>query len=166
MGDTPQPSDMHHLAVSRLMDELLLVKAEELQHHPGAEREHVEQTGDVAVFKEAERLLQKHGASIFATALALLDGRHAELMSEREDAPSLLTGRSGYTCFLAYDPEHSIVEGEEAVRRILLAMLPRRAGEHAVGKIVKTSNGYVADVRRDWAAMLVNDIRTGRAAGP
>merc|ERR1712157_67840 len=70
--DTPQPSDMHHLAVSRLMDELLLVKAEELQHHPGAERENVEKTGDVAVFKEAERLLQKHGASIFATALALL----------------------------------------------------------------------------------------------
>eukprot|EP00929_Paragymnodinium_shiwhaense_P081019 TRINITY_DN42302_c0_g1_i1.p1 TRINITY_DN42302_c0_g1~~TRINITY_DN42302_c0_g1_i1.p1 ORF type:complete len:675 (-),score=114.55 TRINITY_DN42302_c0_g1_i1:315-2339(-) len=152
--EMPSTGDMHHLAVNRLLDELLAVQTEE---NDGSFEE------SSPVMAEASRLLDKHGPNIFATALAMLDGRHADVASDKSSAPSMLTGRKGYVCFLAYDPEHNIVNSEEEVRKILLSMLPMRAGQYdAIGKVIKTGTGYAMDVRRDWAAVLSNDIRVGR----
>eukprot|EP00928_Gymnodinium_smaydae_P070302 TRINITY_DN54164_c0_g1_i1.p1 TRINITY_DN54164_c0_g1~~TRINITY_DN54164_c0_g1_i1.p1 ORF type:complete len:641 (-),score=141.00 TRINITY_DN54164_c0_g1_i1:5-1717(-) len=151
---TPSPSDIHHAAVNRLLDDLLAVQPEEYE----------------PVLPHAEAVLEAQGPTALASALAVLDGRHADLTRLAKDRPSLLSGRPGYVCLLAQDPDHSIIENEESLRRLLRSLLPARAagedGEQALGRVARTSEGWAIDVAQRWAPGIISDVRTGRRDAP
>jgi len=146
----PAPEDVHHNAMNRLLDTLLTVQPEEFQ----------------PAMATAERLLEEQGPRVLATAMAVLDGRHADLNRASREAPSFLSGRRGFVCFSAHDPEHNIVESMETLRRIILSLLPKRAGDQAVGRVAQTRDGWAVDVASRWATLLADDLKSGRRTSP
>lgn len=74
------------------------------------------------VMEEASQLLEEQGPQALATAMAILDSRHADLQRAVRDRPSILSGRKGYICILANDPDHSIASTEGEARRIVAWM--------------------------------------------
>jgi len=148
--ETPDPNDMHHAAVTRLLEQLLMVEPKDFE----------------LMLPPAERLLKEQGPRVLATAMAVLDGRHADLEKVTRDKPSLLTGRRGFTCLLAYDPQHEVADSEADARRIVCELLPKHAGETSVGRCERTVEGWAVDVANRWAFPVVQDIRFCRITAP
>jgi len=160
MEATPGPGDLHHAAVSRILDDLLSVQEEEYAPFLG----------------DASQLLEQHGPQVLATSMAILDARHADLKRAGEEAPSLLSGRRGFVCLLVHDPQHDYVEGAADVRKVMASLLPPRAlqlfkgaapaAEAVIGKITRTADGWAIDVDQRFALGVVEDIRSGRKSSP
>lgn len=146
----PAPEDVHHAAVSRLLEELLSVQTE--QFGP--------------MMDDARRLLEELGPNVLATAMAVLNGRHADFARSIHESPSVMSGRSGYVCLLAHDPDHTTIPSEGDVRRVFCSLLQDRANDDAVGRIARTSLGWAADVEHRWALPLLDDLRTARRTAP
>ena len=70
------------------------------------------------VMEEASQLLEMEGPQVLATAMAILDSRHADLQRAVRDRPSILSGKKGYLCLLANDPDHTVATTEGEVQRI------------------------------------------------
>ncbi|CAE8602928.1 unnamed protein product, partial [Polarella glacialis] len=115
MDPAPGPMDIHHAAVSRLLEQLLSVQPEEYE----------------PFLDDAARLLEDQGPNVLATAMAVLDSRHTDLERASRDLPSLLTGKKGYVALLVNDPEQSIAKTEAEVQRVIGSLLPRSATELA-----------------------------------
>lgn len=115
---------------------------------------------------DAERLLKEHGPRVLATAMAVLDSRHAGLDRAARQAPSLLTGRKGYVCLLAYDPEHTAAPSPGDCGRIFSSLLGAKRSETAVGDVRRTAEGWAVDVEQRRALALMEDLRSGRQSAP
>ena len=96
MLPVPGPVDIHHASVSRVLEQIYSVQPEEYDQ----------------VITEATELLEQHGSQVLATAMAVLDSRHADLERAIRDRPSLLSGRRGYLCLVANDPDHTVASNE------------------------------------------------------
>lgn len=153
----PGPGDIHHAAVSRILDDLHGVKPEDYE----------------PFLSEAEQLLKERGSEVLATAMAVLDARHADLKRADKNAPSLLSGRQGFVCLLIHDPEHEKFDGAAQVRNSMMALLPKstvktmgseRAGQTFIGRAARSSDGWVVDVDQRFAGAIAEDVRTGRKA--
>lgn len=115
---------------------------------------------------DAERLLEEQGPHVLATAMAVLDSRHADIASAARDTPSMLTGLRGYTCLIAHDPEHTVADTAEETRQLLRSLLPKQAEERCIGKVVHVVGGWAFDISRRWGAMLTHGLRSGRISAP
>lgn len=69
--------------------------------------------------EDASKLLEMDGPQVLATAMAILDSRHADLQRAVCDRPSILSGKKGYLCILANDPDHTVATTEGEVQRIV-----------------------------------------------
>ncbi|CAJ1431629.1 unnamed protein product [Effrenium voratum] len=147
MLPVPGPMDIHHAAVSRLLEQLLSVQPEEYEQ----------------VMDEATRLLEERGPVVLATAMAVLDSRHADLQRSLKDRVSLLSGRKGYLCLLANDPEHRVATTEGEAMRLVGSILPKPA---VVGRVARVSGGWALDVEHHYAGKLVEDLRRGKVSAP
>eukprot|EP00435_Cladocopium_sp_Y103_P063581 s321_g25.t1 len=143
----PGPVNIHNASVSRLLDQIFSVQPEEYEQ----------------VMEEASQLLEEQGPQALATAMAILDSRHADLQRAVRDRPSILSGRKGYICILANDPDHSIATTEGEARRIVGSLLPKTA---MVGRVAKVKGGWALDVEHHHASRLVEDLRSGRQSAP
>eukprot|EP00933_Yihiella_yeosuensis_P060926 TRINITY_DN63729_c0_g1_i1.p1 TRINITY_DN63729_c0_g1~~TRINITY_DN63729_c0_g1_i1.p1 ORF type:complete len:676 (+),score=124.55 TRINITY_DN63729_c0_g1_i1:69-2030(+) len=150
MEAAPGPLDIHHAALSRLLEQILSVQPEE--YNP--------------FLADAERLLEDHGPQVLATALAVLDSRHADLLRANREVPSLLTGKKGYVTLLVHDSERIAASNEGEVMRIVGSLLPRQATELSIGRIVPVVGGWAIDVDQRFSGKLVEEIRSGRKSAP
>ncbi|CDJ53068.1 RNA helicase, putative [Eimeria brunetti] len=91
----------------------------------------------------AQRLQEKVGAQALATALLKLGGAtvHSTLGLPGSECRSVLSGRQGFVPLLLYDPAHA-----------------------AVGRIVKSVNGFVADVSTTYADHIVDKAKCREAS--
>ena len=69
--------------------------------------------------EEASQLLEEQGPQALATAMAILDSRHADLQRAVRDRPSILSGKKGYVCVLANDPDHTVATTEGEAQRMV-----------------------------------------------
>lgn len=150
MVKTPESGDLHHAAVSRLLDDLLVVQPEEYE----------------VLIPAAKQLLEERGPRVLATAMAILDGRHGDLERMAKQAPSLLTGKAGFVCLLAHDPDQSVASSPDVAQEILLSLLPKRRREGAVGRCVSVQGGWAFDVMEMYAIPLVEELRSGQKSAP
>ncbi|CEM29687.1 unnamed protein product [Vitrella brassicaformis CCMP3155] len=108
----------------------------------------------------AERLIKTHGAAPLANALALLDGGSVPLASGLP-APlrvSPLSGRRGFMPLALIDTNHTVLTNADRVRAVLQERMPvLKQKKAALGRIVKTANGYVFDVKYVYGAKLLHD---------
>lgn len=148
----PGCADMHGASVARLMDELLAVEPEE--YGP--------------VLKDAEKMLEEMGPRVLASAMAVLDGRHAALERAVRETPSLLSGARGYVCMIAHDPNHAAADNEGVFRRVILSLLTKRhaADDRSIGRVAKTTGGWAVDISRSCVTHLTDDLRSGRRTAP
>ncbi|CBZ54242.1 putative RNA helicase [Neospora caninum Liverpool] len=160
----PTEAQQQETAIARILYELLEVKEEHFR----------------PLLPRAEALIEAHGPSVFAAALAFLQGKHRAprlttepLGTEEDVCRSLLTGRKGFASVLVYDPAHQALDSTAAAARYLRARLPESARYDAVGLVCKSVNGYVGDVAVVYANQLVDDgdvfserKETGSWSGP
>lgn len=147
MLPVPGPMDIHHASVSRLLEQMFGVQPEEYEQ----------------VMAEASQLLNEHGSQVLATAMAVLDSRHADLQRAIRDRPSLLSGRKGYLCLVANDPDHTVATSEGEVQRIVGSLLPKQA---TIGRVARVKGGWALDVEHHHASRLIEDLRAGKCSAP
>ncbi|CAE7858214.1 unnamed protein product [Symbiodinium microadriaticum] len=143
----PGPLDVHHAAVSRLLEQLFGVQPEEYE----------------PLLEDAETLLDENGPAILASAMAVLDSRHADLQQALRDRPSIFSGRRGFVCLLANDPEHLVATTEGEVQRIVGSMMPKLA---KVGRVARVEGGWAVDVEHRHASGLIEALRSGSVQAP
>ncbi|KAL8449724.1 hypothetical protein Emed_002979 [Eimeria media] len=105
----------------------------------------------------ARRLHAKVGVHALATTLLKLGGTASLSLSasSNPDCQSVLTGRRGFAPLLLYDPTHQRLESSMDARRFLLSLLPCGASSEGVGRVVKSANGFVADVSITYADHVI-----------
>ncbi|CAE7720860.1 Ddx50 [Symbiodinium sp. CCMP2592] len=143
----PGPLDVHHAAVSRLLEQLFGVQPEEYD----------------PLLEDAETLLDENGPAILASAMAVLDSRHADLQQALRDRPSIFSGRRGFVCLLANDPEHLVATTEGEIQRIVGSMMPQLA---KVGRVARVEGGWAVDVEHRHASGLIEALRSGSVQAP
>eukprot|EP00438_Fugacium_kawagutii_P014409 Skav227029 [mRNA] locus=scaffold3580:10550:18343:- [translate_table: standard] len=144
----PGPVNIHNASVNRILEQMFSVPPEEYDE----------------VLAEATQLLEDKGAEALATAMAILDSRHADLQRALRDRPSVLSGRKGYVCLLANDPEHRVATTEGEAQRVVAqletrdamvgSMLPKTA---VLGRVARVSGGWAVDVQHHHASRLVEE---------
>eukprot|EP00434_Breviolum_minutum_P019650 symbB.v1.2.017331.t1/scaffold1345.1/size124088/1 len=115
------------------------------------------------VMEDASKLLEMDGPQVLATAMAILDSRHADLQRAVCDRPSILSGKKGYLCILANDPDHTVATTEGEVQRIVGSLLPKTA---VIGRVARVTGGWALDVQHHHASRLVEELRSGRQSAP
>ena len=143
----PGPLDIHNASVSRLLEQIFSVQPEEYDQ----------------VMEDASKLLEMDGPQVLSTAMAILDSRHADLQRAVCDRPSILSGKKGYLCLLANDPDHTVATTEGEVQRIVGSLLPKTA---VIGRVARVTGGWALDVQHHHASRLVEELRSGRQSAP
>lgn len=146
----PGPAEMHEIAVHRLLAELLAVRPEEYE----------------PLLSYAESMMDGFGAEPLATALAVLDGRHADLDRVSRESPSMLSGKPGFVALQVHDNDRETAPSDADVRRIVGKLLPRASRDAAIGQVVATETGWILDMKRHRALALLGDLRAGRQESP